>query len=99
MELLLVADRDALLSRCSGLAPGRSLTLAQDEIDAALPAAERPPEWTALSELFALLSVDPDLRLAEDRRTGAVTVTRFAEAMPAPAPTRMVATMAIRRHG
>src|SRR5437870_1269286 len=94
--------RDELLARCAALPPGTMLRLAAAEVDAALPACERPDEWSAIAELFGLLSEDGDLRVDADARTGSVTVTRLAAAVLQleawqPRPLAPAATPAARR--
>lgn len=49
-------DKVQLVNACRAIAPGRTQTFSPAEIERALPAEERPPEWTALAELYGLLT-------------------------------------------
>jgi len=71
-------NRAALLEVCADLPVGKAATFSRAELLAALPAAERPAEWTAAMELCGLLSGDNGLCVVEDPRSGAVSILRFA---------------------
>ena len=71
-----MADRDELLVRCHALQPGETLLLSAAELEQALPASERPAEWSALAELLALLALDPELGVSEPAPDGTLTVGR-----------------------
>jgi len=80
-----MSGRDDLLAKCFSLLPGMSLTVTAAALEEALPEGERPPEWTAIGELLALLSEDPDLRVDWESRPGELTVMRIdAQAIARP---------------
>lgn len=96
-ELSKVPKRDQLLAQCARLLRGQALTLAAADLEAALPAGERPPGWTAVGELYGLLSDDPELRIAEDLQSGAVTVLRAVRAAADRPLDRIESTLPLRR--